>query len=357
VASGGNGGGVFLGGCAGTLTGNTISGNSSTGGWGGGGVYVQDQTPTVTMTGDTISGNLGTPAGGGLLCSQTSPKLTNEIITGNATDYGGGLYCDGASPVLTNDTISGNLALNLGGGVWSQSSAAPVIKNTIVAFNTFGGGLVTDGSGSFVVTYSDVYGNPMAGNTGANFVGLKDPTGTNGNLSKNPLFANAAAADFHLESKGGCWNGKAWVKDTVTSPCIDAGDPTSAYNLQPTPNGGRIEMGAYGDTPTASKADPPKTSSVTALTAIANCGSAGMVQITVHLASAASVQATIINVAGREVAVLPEQELTAGVSTMQWNGRSTLGTKVPAGRYMVRVTARTPDGGQAQTIAALTLSS
>jgi hypothetical protein len=36
-----------------------------------------------------------------------------------------------------------------------------------------------------------------------------------------------------------------------TSPCIDAGDPADDYSLEPEPNGGRIDMGAYGNTPEA----------------------------------------------------------------------------------------------------------
>jgi len=35
------------------------------------------------------------------------------------------------------------------------------------------------------------------------------------------------------------------------SPCIDAGDPMSDYNFEPEPDGGRINMGAYGNTPEA----------------------------------------------------------------------------------------------------------
>ncbi|MBC7187923.1 MAG: T9SS type A sorting domain-containing protein, partial [Calditrichaeota bacterium] len=36
-----------------------------------------------------------------------------------------------------------------------------------------------------------------------------------------------------------------------TSPCVDAGDPAEDYSLEPEPNGGRIDMGAYGNTPEA----------------------------------------------------------------------------------------------------------
>ncbi len=35
------------------------------------------------------------------------------------------------------------------------------------------------------------------------------------------------------------------------SPCIDAGDPACDYNLEPEPNGKRINLGAFGNTPNA----------------------------------------------------------------------------------------------------------
>ena len=42
--------------------------------------------------------------------------------------------------------------------------------------------------------------------------------------------------------------------DSVDSPCIDAGDPSNDYSHEPAPNGDRLNMGAYGNTPQASKA-------------------------------------------------------------------------------------------------------
>jgi hypothetical protein len=41
--------------------------------------------------------------------------------------------------------------------------------------------------------------------------------------------------------------------DEVTSPCIDAGNPKSPIGYEPFPNGGIINMGAYGGTAEASK--------------------------------------------------------------------------------------------------------
>lgn len=61
--------------------------------------------------------------------------------------------------------------------------------------------------------------------------------------------------DYHLKSQAGRYdpNSKTWVKDDVTSPCIDAGDPMSPIAYEQFPNGGRINMGTYGGTVEASK--------------------------------------------------------------------------------------------------------
>jgi len=74
-------------------------------------------------------------------------------------------------------------------------------------------------------------------------------------ISLEPLFVDPTNHDFHLKSQYGRWNPitESWVTDSVTSPCIDAGDPTSDYSNEPQPNGGRINMGAYGNTTEASK--------------------------------------------------------------------------------------------------------
>ena len=44
-----------------------------------------------------------------------------------------------------------------------------------------------------------------------------------------------------------------WKIDAAHSPAIDAADPASPFNLEPAPNGGRANLGAYGNTAEASK--------------------------------------------------------------------------------------------------------
>ena len=62
--------------------------------------------------------------------------------------------------------------------------------------------------------------------------------------------------DYHVKSEFGRWNGTSWVNDTETSPCVDGGFLASDYSHEPNPNGGRVNIGVYGNTPEASKSSP-----------------------------------------------------------------------------------------------------
>lgn len=117
-------------------------------------------------------------------------------------------------------------------------------KNNIVV-NNGDYGIKREGSGTIISTYNDVWNNASGQYSGV-------PPGT-GDISNDPLFVNSANSDFHLKSTGGHWTPDGYVIDSVKSPCIDAGDFASDYSKEPTPNGGRINMGAYGNTLQASK--------------------------------------------------------------------------------------------------------
>jgi hypothetical protein len=93
-----------------------------------------------------------------------------------------------------------------------------------------------------------------------------------GNIDADPLFADLGYwdpnetpadanddywvdGDYHLKSQAGRYdpNTETWVKDDATSPCIDAGNPINPIGHEPFPNGGIVNMGAYGGTAEASK--------------------------------------------------------------------------------------------------------
>ena len=81
----------------------------------------------------------------------------------------------------------------------------------------------------------------------------------------------------------------------------------------------------------------------------------GAAEITVCLTTAATVDAQIRNLAGTVVALLPARDLAVGVNSVHWERRSLSGTRVPAGRYLVEVRARSSDGGTARCLVPLNL--
>jgi len=157
---------------------------------------------------------------------------------------------------VINCTFHDNLGLLVGGAICEYASNGTQIRNSIFWNNLSSNGpelaFVADGGSGYTssIFYSDVQGGDenIYGETGYSLT-------YDNNIDTHPLFANAANGDFHLKSAAGRWDGTDWVVvDTVTSPCIDAGD-SSAYDNEPLPNGGIINMGFYGNTSQASKHD------------------------------------------------------------------------------------------------------
>lgn len=188
------------------------------------------------------------PGAGGIDC-EDSVTINHCIVAGNwskshAPDEfggkidgnGGGAYCRGGSPTIISCTIAGNSADDYGGGIYCASSN-PEIINCILWKNKAANDWQIGGKTS--VSYSNVEG------------GFGGP----GNIDADPLFTDPNNGDYHLKSQAGRWdaNSQSWVKDDVTSPCIDAGDMSSHIGQEPFPNGGIINMGAYGGTKEASK--------------------------------------------------------------------------------------------------------
>ncbi|MHC4389386.1 MAG: LamG domain-containing protein, partial [Planctomycetota bacterium] len=73
----------------------------------------------------------------------------------------------------------------------------------------------------------------------------------------DPVFADANSGDYHLKSERGRYRATTdeWLLDWVTSDAIDGGDPMVEPANERMPNGGRINMGAYGNTPYASMSE------------------------------------------------------------------------------------------------------
>ncbi|MDT8301334.1 MAG: hypothetical protein RQ760_07600 [Sedimentisphaerales bacterium] len=139
----------------------------------------------------------------------------------------------GGIPTITNCTIVAN-------GKSGVSSSKPAISNSIIYYNALNSDLVQiESNSTAAITYTDVQGGWPG----------------QGNIDADPLFADPDNSDYHLKSQAGRWDltSRDWLADDVTSPCIDAGAPGTLIHLEPLPNGGIINMGAYGGTFRASK--------------------------------------------------------------------------------------------------------
>jgi len=257
-----------------TLTNCTFSSNSTF--WSGGGMSNFDGTPTLTNC--TFTSNKTVGCGGGMSNSDSNPTLTNCTFTGNSAGHGGGMDNSSCSPIVANCTFTGNVATQIGGGMCNSAYGSPTLTNCIMWGNRATEGhevalrsywadeeLVTT---SMTVTYSDIQGGPQGV-----FVDVNCTLNWGrGNIDADPCFAQPdywdpngtpqdanndfwVEGDYHLKSQAGRWdaNEGRWTKDKVTSLCIDAGDPSSPIGLEPFPNGGIINMGAYGGTEEASK--------------------------------------------------------------------------------------------------------
>ena len=111
--------------------------------------------------------------------------------------------------------------------------------------------------------------------------------------------------------------------------------------------------------PTKWRAGPSVTGPATALhltgLTAAQTGRGGA-QLAFTLTAPAAVTVRMLSVAGREVrTVVSGRALPAGTTTVLWDGRSSTGLPVPAGVYLVRVSAADGSGAVSSALAILTL--
>jgi len=173
------------------VTNNVITRNSSSK---GAGIYCYKYC-SATISNNTITENVAGWGGGGVQIDMfSSAEVVNNVIAENSAQWkGGGIYCGNSSPMIINNTIAANSSQREGGGTYIWGNASPIIVNTIL-WGDSPEEIVLGGRGSITITYSCVQGSwPGAGN-----------------INADPLFLDAANADYHLQA---------------SSPCIDAGEP------------------------------------------------------------------------------------------------------------------------------------
>ncbi len=146
-------------------------------------------------------------------------------------------------------TVSNNVLISDGGVFSWNAHVSPQIRNNIiegtVAFSGMNMGTTNKIMYNIINASDNAFVDCVAGYS-------------ENILNQDPLFSDALNGDYHLQP---------------TSPAIDAGDPTDDFSNEPNGGGGRINIGAYGNSSQATIAD------ITAI--ISGSNGAGFSQISV----------------------------------------------------------------------------
>jgi putative hemolysin len=260
------------------LTGCTFIGNQAS--FGG---AVDQLAATLDIGHSVFSENSALYTAGAISASQSITNLDHCIFSGNSASRTGAcifargnriFWGDLELPLefvltLNNCTIVRNSAPT-GRALACKSSKSQDVDSTLISNCILDDGAneIHNPDGSHItIAYTD-----LRGGLSSIYDPCESTSWQQGNIDMDPCFVDPGYwdpngtpddasddfwvdGDYHLKSLAGRWdpNNQSWVKDDVTSPCIDAGDPTSPIGYEPFPNGGRINMGAYGGTGEASK--------------------------------------------------------------------------------------------------------
>lgn len=161
-----------------------------------------------TGIGIYTGGNSGSPF--------RSLYLESSVVANN---WQTGLYCNSGEITVKNCTFYSNAKCS-GSEIFASEDVNLEIRNSIIRKGGLSTAVLDIETPSIEVSYSNIE---------SGFPGT-------GNIDKIPFFVGPEDGDFHLYPQ---------------SPCIDAGDPNDDFSNEPLPNGGRINMGAFGNSPEA----------------------------------------------------------------------------------------------------------
>ena len=262
-------------------------------------VMVRLDGSNVVIDGNYFDGNGRSPTTTDmflLVCNTAS----DNVISGNRFDFSGGkslihvsASCGGGSPgsqIIRNNALSrfGNnpqlvcAAINFGGSRGTFAGNNSIVENNTI-YDNGGGcyGLLNTNTSALTVRnniFSKITGHRYAigcSGLGGSSSGVAHNSVMFGNTNdvestcgpggwtlstyyaENPYFVDPGATppDLHVESTTGSRrNGTSiWTIDTRCSVAIDKAPASDAFDRELLPNGGRRNLGAYGNTSEASK--------------------------------------------------------------------------------------------------------
>jgi len=311
-----------------------ISGNECSGD--GGGIALMGEGTSAVIADCVITDNVCTgieSRGGGIyIAGQATPQIRGCVVAGNRTtgpwSDGGGLYVHYSGVDLTHCTFHGNWTAGggyLAGNVgieYSDFLPLPVsLTHSIMAASPDGQGLWCMGTGTPPeISCCDVFGN--AG--GDQICGA----GT-GNFSLDPQLCDPAQGNFHI---------------VEASPCAPGNHPEGPGACD------GLLIGAWVQGCDSGIDDPVFPGGMTLLGSRPN-PFRDRTAIVLSLSRPMTVSLEVLDVSGRQVALLHEGSLDPGVHEITWDGRTQAGARAASGVYFYRVST----GGMTQALRLLRL--
>ena len=259
----------------------------ASGGWGmtatGGEIrnnFVHDNANGIQVSGTTVSGNrVVHNAGFGIQIFNSAVVTGNTIYANRVGVQGTGFFSNFSGLIANNliyqnleqgvqinvaaggEVVNNTIVQDVGEAVRVQSGSVGLqVRNNVIAV---GAGTAISLAGDSVINFRSDYNNLFVIGSGRlaavealSFTSLADWFFEFGqdqhSQTTDPLFVDPDGADNLLGYVGGADHG---LDDNFHvqngSPLIDAGDPSSPFGLEPAPNGGRVNIGADGNTPSA----------------------------------------------------------------------------------------------------------
>ncbi|MCP4708811.1 MAG: hypothetical protein GY869_09315, partial [Planctomycetes bacterium] len=215
-------------------------------------IFTGSESSDCRLTGFTITGGFSTK-GGGILGNGTLATIDRCVIEHNtATIVGGGLQsCYG---IIRHCMIQHNSGGDRGGAM--GACIGPII-HCLIHHNT------ADKGGAFHWCNGDIVNCTITANTSNSQGVLRE---CHGRVMNSIIWGNSPAGTYSCTAAFE-YNCLEWVyagtgninidPDFVSegdyhltndSPGIDMGDPAQDFGMEPLPNGGRINLGVYGNT-------------------------------------------------------------------------------------------------------------
>jgi hypothetical protein len=323
-----NGGGVFVSGGRVSILGTSFTHNEA---YTGSAVCAQD-SGSVTIDGCVFSNNACTGSGTiSLSGAQTSASVSRCLLVNNMGQPGAGISVGGCVARITQSTIAGcrNIFQPFQNSPTAlQVSGSDVIVSSCIFANPEGGpGVKFSVRSGASVQFCDFYGFVPDSLRGFNAdappaLGLIALTNSRGdscdtyyNIFRDPQFVDTAQGDYHLR---------------LTSPCIDAGDPSLPHDS----DGTVADMGAFPNLWESTDRPPEVLPNAFDLHQNYPNPFNAVTEISFDLTTPSVARLEIFDITGRLARTLDFGRQSAGPHSVNFDGSA-----LPSGLYFYRLTA------------------